>query len=71
MACFLVLKVVPKESQGKPSLEPPKGMSTVTILQCLAKYAEQMGAFNLARFVYVSLFPPLHTKAVSLSTRVR
>ena len=52
MACFLVLKVVPREVQSKPLLDPPKGMSTVTILQCLAKYAEQMGAYNLARFVY-------------------
>lgn len=52
MACFLVLKVVPRDTQAPPALEPPKGMSTVTILQCLAKYAEQMGAYNLARFVY-------------------
>ncbi|WZN66107.1 intraflagellar transport protein 122 [Chloropicon roscoffensis] len=52
MACFLVLKVVSKEPQAKPLIDPPRGMSTVTILQCLAKYAEQMGAYNLARFVY-------------------
>ena len=37
MACFLVLKVVPKETQGKPLLEPPNGMSTVTILQVMSK----------------------------------
>ena len=55
MGCYLLLKVVGSEAESEAVKECPKGVSVVNVLKCLSKYSEQMGAYNLARYVYNKL----------------